>query len=331
MITNQSPIPYSLLPTPMLPARVEPKIKFGYLGVPYDAATSIGNPGARFGPAALREQFRALLAKRVVDGQVVDMDRGEMVDLSDVEVADFGDVALSFYDQHKAIDQVTAATRAIIDAGYIPLVVGGDHGVTYPAFRALHDATRGNLGLIQLDAHCDMLDFSEKQGAISGSSGMARSLELGRLLGKNMVQVGLRGYATSQQWGVGVKYGVRRILAPEFEEMGAMEAAKQSLAWARAGTEKIYLTVDIDALNPGEAPGTGWAEPGGLTVQQLIDFTRYLAPHVDALDLAELNPLFDSASKQTTVMCARLLFDFVTMKARAANSVSRKPKSQRKK
>lgn len=301
----------------------ETKIKFGYLGVPYDASTSIANPGARFGPAALRDQFQVLLAKRVVDGMVVDMDRGELVDLTGVEVADFGDVAISFFDHTRAIDQVTAAVAEIIDGGYIPLVVGGDHGVTYPAFRALHNATRGNLGLIQLDAHCDMLDFSEKQGSISGSSGMARSLELGRLAGKNMVQVGLRGYATTQQWGVGVKYGVRRILAPEFEEMGAQQAAKQSLGWARQGTEKIYLTIDTDVLNPGEAPGTGWPEPGGLTVQQLLDYTRYLAPSMDALDIAELNPVFDSAPRHTVVMCARLLFDFVTTKARAINSNSR--------
>lgn len=301
----------------------EIKIRFGYLGVPYDASTSIANPGARFGPAALREQFQLLLSKRVVDGMVVDMDRGEVVDLTGVEVADFGDVALSFYDHTKAIDQVTAAVAEMIAGGYIPLVVGGDHGVTYPAFRALHNAARGNLGLIQLDAHCDMLDFSEKQGNISGSSGMARSLELGRLQGKNMVQVGLRGYATTQQWGVGEKYGVRRILAPEFEEMGAQQAAKQSLAWARQGTEKIYLTIDTDVLNPGEAPGTGWPEPGGLTVQQLIDYTRYLAPYMDALDIAELNPIFDSLSRHTVVMCARLLFDFVTAKARTLNNNSR--------
>jgi agmatinase len=293
-----------------------PQLKFGYLGVPYDAATSIANPGARFGPAALREQFKLLLAKRVVDGQVVDMDRGELVDVSAVEVADFGDVALSFYDHEKAINQITSAVRAVIDGGYIPLVVGGDHGVTYPAFRALHDATQGKLGLIQLDAHCDMLDFSERQGAISGSSGMVRSLELGRLLGKNLVQVGLRGYATPQQWSVGVKYGVHRILAPAFEKMGAAEAAKQSLAWARAGTEKIYLTVDIDVLNPGEAPGTGWPEPGGLTVQQMLDYVRILAPHVDALDIAELNPLYDGAPKHTVVMGARLMLDFVAVKAR---------------
>lgn len=303
--------------TLLLQASREPKIKFGYLGVPYDAATSIGNPGARFAPAALRDQFKALLAKRVVDGQVVDMDRGELVELSAVEVTDFGDVALSFHDQIKALEQITNAVREILNAGYIPLVVGGDHGVTFPAFRALHDATHGNVGLIQLDAHCDMLDFNERQGAVSGSSGMARSLELGRLRGKNMVQVGLRGYATTQQWGVGVKYGVKRILAPEFEEMGAVEAAKQSLAWAREDTEKIYLTIDVDALNPGEAPGTGWPEPGGLTVQQLMDYVRELAPHVDALDIAELNPMYDNAAKQTTVLCARLLFEFVTVKARA--------------
>lgn len=308
----------------LLAPRAEAKIKFGYLGVPYDASTSIANPGARFGPAALRDQFRLLLAKRVVDGQVVDMDLGEAVDLSAVEVADFGDVAISFYDHEKAINQVTAAVREVIDSGFIPLVIGGDHGVTYPAFRALHESTSGKLGLIQLDAHCDMLDFSERQGAISGSSGMVRSLELGRLAGKNMVQVGLRGYATPQQWSVGVKYDVRRILSPEFEKMGALAAAKKSLAWARAGTEKIYLTVDIDVLNPGEAPGTGWPEPGGMTVQQMLDYVRYLAPYMDALDIAELNPLYDSAPRHTIVMCARLLLDFVTVKTRALQTPARK-------
>lgn len=300
----------------LLNARAEPSFRFGYLGVPYDAATSIANPGARFAPGALRDQFKLLLAKRVIDGQVADMDRGEIVDLSPVEVADFGDVAISFYDTDKATNQVTAAVQDVIDAGYIPLVVGGDHGVTYPAFRALHQATSGSLGLVQLDAHCDMLDFSERQGSVSGSSGMVRSLELGRLKGKNMAQVGLRGYATTQQWGVGVQYGVNRILAPAFAKMGSLAAAKQSLKWASDGTEKIYLTVDIDVLNPGEAPGTGWAEPGGLTVQEMLDFVRYLSPYVDVLDIAELNPLFDNAPKQTTVMCARLLLDFIVAKTR---------------
>lgn len=305
------------MPDQLLRPRVEPKIRFGYLGVPYDAATSIANPGARYGPAALREQFKLLLAKRVVDGKVIDMDRGEVVDLSAVEIADFGDVALSFYDTEKPLAQTTSAVREIIDAGYIPLVVGGDHGITYPAFRALHEATSGALGLIQLDAHCDMLDFSERQGRLSGSSGMIRSLELGRLAGKNMVQIGLRGYATTQQWGVGVEYGVRRILAPEFGKVGAELAARRTLRWARAGTSKIYLTVDVDVLNPGEAPGTGWPEPGGLAVQELVNFVRYVAPYIDALDIAELNPVYDNVSRQTVVLCARLLLDFVTVKAKA--------------
>lgn len=303
------------MPELILPARNGPVLKFAYLGVPYDAATTIANPGARFGPAALREQFKLLLAKRLMDGVVADMDRGELVDLSSVEVADFGDVALSFHDPERALDQVTAGVRGVLDAGYIPLIVGGDHGITYPAFRAFHDATTGDLGFIQLDAHCDMLDFSERQGRTSGSSGMIRSLEHGRLHGGNMVQVGLRGYATAQQWGVGTQYGVRRILASEFAGMGAISAARQSLECAGVG--ELYLTVDLDVLNPGEAPGTGWPEPGGLSAQEMFDYVRLIAPQVDALDIAELNPIYDSPARTTVVLAARLLLDFITAKARA--------------
>ncbi len=308
----------NLLANYLLQARAEPTHRFAYIGVPYDAATTLANPGGRFGPAALREQIKAYFYKRLVAGKMVDMDRGEVVDLSSVEVVDYGDLALSFYDQQLAFEQVNASVRRAFESGYIPLVVGGDHAITYPAFKALHDTTDGALGLIQLDAHCDMLDFSERQGSISGSSGMVRSLELGRLTGKNFAQVGLRGYATMQQWGVGEKYGVHRILAPQFSKMGAHAAAEQSLEWAREGTRALYLTVDLDALNPGEAPGTGWPEPGGLTVQELIDFVRIVAPFASAIDIAELNPLYDSAPRQTAVMAARLLLDFITGKVRAA-------------
>jgi agmatinase len=305
------------MPDYLLQPRVTLKHRFAFIGIPYDSATTLGNPGARFGPAALREQLGAYFSKRLTEGKLVDLDRGEIVDLSAVEVADYGDLALSYYDMEKCLTQITGAVHDALEAGYVPLIVGGDHEITYPCFRALHNSTGGALGLVQLDAHCDMLDFSERQGRLSGSSPMVRSLELGRLAGKNFAQVGVRGYATTQQWGVGEQYGVHRILASQFAKMGAVAAAEQALAWARADTEKIYLTIDLDVLNPGEAPGTGWPEPGGLMVQELIDFVRVVAPHVDAIDIAELNPLYDSAAKQTAVMAARVLLDCVTAKAGA--------------
>ncbi len=172
------------------------------------------------------------------------------------------------------------------------------------------------MGLIQGDAHNDLMHFSDRQGSYSGSSGMRRSLELERLAGPNLVQVGLRGYATVEQYEIGLEKGVRRIGATAFARMGPEAVAQQALAWAGEGTEAIYLTVDLDVLNPGEAPGTGWPEPGGLTGQQLLDLVRCLAPQVAAFDIAELNPVYDSPARTTALFAARLMLDFITTRVR---------------
>lgn len=303
--------------TYILQARHTPTHRFGYVGIPHDAATTLGNPGGRFGPQALREAFRSSLVKRLHEGRFADLDLGRIIDLSAVEIVDFGDVALSYYDTEKAVAQSEEAVRVVLEAGCIPLIAGGDHSISYPAIKALHDTRSGAVGVIQLDAHCDLMDFSTRQGRYSGSSPMRRSLDLERISPKNLVQVGLRGYATVEQFEVGEQLGVRRISAARFAEMGARAAAEQALAWASEGTEAIYLTVDLDVLNPGEAPGTGWPEPGGLTGQQLFDFVRLIAPQAAAIDIAELNPLFDSLARTTTTLAARLLIDCVTAKVRA--------------
>jgi arginase family enzyme len=141
---------------------------------------------------------------------------------------------------------------------------------------------------------------------------MRRALELDRLQGSNLVQVGLRGYTTAEQFKAQQSLGTRRITATKLAEMGVRVAAEQALAWASAGTEAIYLTVDLDVVAPGEAPGTGWPEPGGLTGQQLLDLGRIVAPHVAVIDIAELNPVYDSRARATTVLAARLLLDCIT-------------------
>jgi agmatinase len=300
------------LPTShLMKAKKPPQHRFAYIGVPHDAATSLGNPGARFGPGALREALRGAFDWRLQDGRLADIDRG-VIDLSAVEVADFGDVALSYHNTDRAVGEAYQVVRGALEAGYFPLVVGGDHAVTFPAVKALHDTCDGRIGLIQLDAHCDLLDYSDRQGRYSGSSGVRRSLELERVTGANVVQVGLRGYATVEQYELGRELGVRRIGAPQLAEVGVGAAAEQALKWAMADTQAIYLTVDLDVLNPGEAPGTGWPEPGGLTGQQVIDFVRLVAPHIAAMDIAELNPVFDSPARTTAILGARLLLDCMT-------------------
>jgi formiminoglutamase/agmatinase len=302
------------LPTDFLlrPTR-PPRQRFAYIGVPHDAATSLGNPGGRFGPQALREALRGVFDWRLQDGRLADQDSG-VVDLSAVEVADYGDLALSYHSTEQTVEQTTLAVRRALEAGFVPLVVGGDHGITYPAVKALHDHTPGRIGLIQLDAHCDLMDYSERQGRYSGSSGMRRALELERMRGSNLVQVGLRGYTTVEQYEVGQRLGVRRIGATRFAEIGPRAAAAEALEAAGAGTDAIYLTVDMDAINPGEAPGTGWPEPGGLTGQQAIDFVRALAPHIAALDIAELNPLYDTPARTTALLAARIMLNAITVR-----------------
>lgn len=292
-----------------------PRHRFAYIGIPHDAATSLGNPGARFAPQVLRESLRSVFEWRLREGKLADVDEG-LIDLSAVEVADFGDAALSYHDTLKTVEETYQLVRRAFSEGYTPMSVGGDHGITFPCVRALHDTRAGRIGLIQLDAHNDLMHFSDRQGKYSGSSGMRRSLELERLAGPNLVQVGLRGYTTVEQYEIGRELGVRRIGATKFAEMGVKAAAEQALAWAGDGVEAIYMTIDMDVLNPGEAPGTGWPEPGGLTGQQLIDFVRIAAPHVSAMDIAELNPVYDTAAHATALLAARLMLDFITAKVR---------------
>lgn len=300
----------NLSPNYLLKSQQTAQHRFAYIGVPHDAATTLGNPGARFGPPALREALQGIFSKRLQGGRMAHADRG-ILDFSAVEVADFGDVALSYYDTDQTVEQTYQVVRQALEAGYIPLIAGGDHGITYPCVKALHDTRTGPIGVIQLDAHWDMMSYSDRQGRYSGSSGMRRSLELARVAGPNFVQIGLRGYATVEQYQAAVEQEVRQISATRFEAMGVKAAAEQALAWAGQGTEAIYLTVDLDVLNPGEAPGTGWPEPGGLTGQQLFDFVTLVAPHVAAVDVAELNPLYDSPARTTAVLAGRLLLDCI--------------------
>lgn len=308
--------------TYLLQARQSPTHRFAYIGLPHDSATSIGNPGARFAPAALREAIRGVFNWRLRDGQFADIDEG-IIDLSPVEVVDWGDVELTYAETDTIVSESCAAVRQALEAGYLPLIVGGDHSISYPCIKALHDVHSGRIGLIQIDAHNDLMHSSRRQGLYSGSSGMRRALELERLKGHNLVQIGLRGYATVEQYIIGQEYGVRRITATRFAEMGARTAAAQAWQWASEGTEAVYLTVDLDVINPGEAPGTGWPEPGGLTTQQLLDTVRLLAPHMAAMDIAELNPLYDTRARATTLIAARLMLDFITTRVRHAKTTGR--------
>ena len=267
--------------------------RVGLMGIPYDTSASLGWPGARYAPARIREAL-SWLSQRVHDGAVYDVGARRIVDLSDGALLDWGDVAVAGHDHLLTLGRAKELQLEILRAGAFPLALGGDHAVSLPLLEGFHEHFSGPLGIIQLDAHLDLVDENARQGRHSGSSQMRRALELGRYAPARVVQVGVRGFNYPDQWEYIDAQGIEQITADEVHDMGALAAAERAWELASAGGAQVYLTVDIDVLEACHAPGSGAHESGGLTTHQLTTFVSALVPRVAAMDIVEVNPLKDA-------------------------------------
>lgn len=286
--------------------------RIAFLGAPFDLGTTL-RPGARFGPDAVRAasgwwqyarddpgaSSTATNGARPAEGWY-DLDSGRWI-LRGVSMADWGDVRITPTDLTANLDRITAGVRATLEAGSLPVVVGGDHAVTYPAIRAF--AGRGPLQIVQFDSHQDFVD--ERHGVRFGHGNvMRRASELPFVTG--ISQIGLRSlqkYADTVE--AARRYGVRTVSASELRRGGPRVAAAAVPAGARC-----YLTLDIDALDIVSAPGTGTPEPGGLTFVEMRDAVRAIVRRcrVVGVDLVEVSPPYDWA-EVTARTAARLLLD----------------------
>ncbi len=258
------------------------------VGAPWDGSTT-NRPGARFGPRALRAlaygpgTFHLDLGIEIFEG---------------LEVVDYGDAICS----HGMVEEAHAAIRArvgeIAERGIFPVVLGGDHSITWPSATAVASARGwGRLGVVHFDAHADTADEIEGNLASHGTP-MRRLIESGAVRGESFVQVGLRGYwppAEVFEWMRA--QGMRYHLMQEVWERGLDAVVGDAVEEAGEGCDAIYLSVDIDVLDPGFAPGTGTPEPGGLAPVDLLRAVRRLALEVPlvALDVVEVAPAYDSA------------------------------------
>ncbi len=286
-----------------------------FLGVPFDLGTTL-RPGARFGPEAVRAASAWWQYARDEEGKAAgdgtrprpaegwyDLDRERWI-LRGVAMADWGDVRITPTDITANLDRITECVRAILDGGSLPVVVGGDHAVTFPAIRAF--AGRGPLHVVQFDSHQDFVD--ERHGVRLGHGNvMRRASELPFLQG--ISQIGLRGLQKyPEPLEAARRYGIRVVTASELRRSGPRVAAARVPAGARC-----YLTLDIDVLDIASAPGTGTPEPGGLTFLELRDAVRAIARRcrIVGLDLVEVSPPYDWA-EITARAAARLLLDVLS-------------------
>jgi agmatinase len=274
------------------------------IGVPFDDAVS-HRPGARFGPRAIREATSTSGQHSVALG-VEPFGVLDVVDTGDV------DIIPAWRDRGHAVTH--QRVLEVMDSGAVPVILGGDHSLTWPVLSAVvRSLDPRKVAMIHFDAHADTAD--DEHGVRAGhGTPMRRLIESGDLDGHSLVQVGLRGYWPPPDvfaWMRG--QGVRWHPMTEIEERGIDAVMEDAIAEATERTESVYLSVDIDVVDPGVAPGTGTPEPGGLLARELLRAVRRVATTVPlaGMDVMEVSPPYDHA-EVTASLAHRCVLEVVS-------------------
>ncbi len=266
------------------------------VGAPFDDAVS-HRSGARFGPRAIRQ---AQYTSGSINSLQLGVEPFEVLDVVDAGDANVVPAALD-----RAHAMIYRKVREVAETGAIPIVLGGDHSITWPSATAIAEVRRpGSIGIVHFDAHADTAN--DDWGVLAGhGTPMRRLIESGAVKGSNFVQVGLRGYwppVDVFEWMQA--NGLRYHLMREIEDRGSEAVIADAIAEALDGPDSIYLSIDIDVIDPGLAPGTGTPEPGGMLTREVLRAIRQIVGAVDlcGMDIVEVSPPYDHA--ETTAMAA---------------------------
>jgi agmatinase len=275
------------------------------IGAPFDGGTTYRS-GTRFGPGAIRTTdyispvpYRPSLALGIDP-------------FSELAIVDVGDVMMPPGDIEKSNAALTAAVQAVAEAGAFPLILGGDHSITYPNVTGLANVRGlGKIGVVHFDAHADTGESNF--GLLYGhGTPMRRLIESGAARGDRFLQVGLRGYWPEPpvlDW-MG-EQGMRWYEMTEVVQRGLDACLTEAFERARDGTDGVFLSVDIDVVDPGMAPGTGTPEPGGITPRQLLDAVRRCALELPlvGMDIVEVSPPYDGPGQVTAALANRVVLE----------------------
>jgi agmatinase len=274
------------------------------VGAPYDDGSSF-RPGSRFGPRAIRA------ATYTPGSYSLQLDVSPWAHLDVVDCGD-ADITPAWLERSHAV--IFRRVFEVARTGAIPIILGGDHSITWPAASAVAQAKAPrSVGIVHFDAHADTGDST--WGVLSEhGSPMRRLIESGAVPGRNFVQVGLRGYwppPTVLDWMK--EQGMRWHLMTEIEERGADAVVDDAISEALDGPDVVYLSVDIDVIDPGMAPGTGTPEPGGMLTRELLRSVRRIASAVRlaGMDLVEVSPPYDHA-ETTSAAAHRVVLEVIS-------------------
>ena len=286
-----------------------------FLGVPFDTGTTY-RPGARFGPQAVR-RISALYDGYSVDGAV---DLYEELDFCDA-----GDVFVIPGNIEKTFDQVSMAVSHVYRSGAFPIIVGGDHSLGFPNVRGVAPHIDGNVGIIHFDRHLDIQekDMDERMHTTPWywttheptshthrDHSHMHEVGLPNCPPENLVQLGIGGWYGSRPGAlVSRQRGTSVMTMTDVTDLGPQKAAELALELAWKDAKAVYLSFDIDSVDPAFAPGTGTPEPGGLLPREALEMVRLIAREgLCAMEVVEISPPYD-VNDNTSQLGCRVILD----------------------
>lgn len=287
---------------PYIPLEQAGRLDIAMFGLPWDGGTTTRN-GSRYGPRQVRDMSTLLRSFH----PTFKMNPYEVA-----RIADIGDAPTNPIEFDKTLGMLEEFVGKVAATGAMPLAVGGDHFCSFPMLRVVGKGRP--LGMVHFDAHTDMYDYYYDNSRYTHGTHFRRAIEEGLLDPKRVVQIGIRGTAFSEDehdWCLSA--GVRHIYMDELRNEGCDHVVAEIRSIV--GDGPTYLSLDIDALDPSCAPGTGVPEIGGITSYEAQRMLRGLRG-VDfvAADLVEVSPALDQ-SGTTALVAANLLFEMVCLLA----------------
>jgi len=278
-----------------------PGLDAALLGIPFDGGTSY-RTGSRFGPRDIRQNSSLIRPYNPVL---------EVSPFDVLRVADVGDVDVNPINIEDTYGRVEQAVADVLNAGVVPVCVGGDHSLSLPILRAVN-RKHGPVGMVHFDSHQDMWEEYFGNKYFHGTP-FRRAVEEGLLDTKRVIQIGIRGpvYADSD-FDFARKHGIHWVTAPQVAHEG-LEWVKEQMLVVRGGP--VYLSFDIDGVDPAFAPGTGTPEVGGLTSREALELVRALVGvQLVGADVVEVSPPYDQAGI-TSMLAANILFEILSVMA----------------
>ena len=298
-------LPVCLTPEDLVAGQIDVAV----CGVPWDS-TATGRSGTNHGPLAMRSCDYAAFKG------FPHADLHTRVDALEVlRCCDYGDAPVLVGNTPGTFEEIRKFVGTIVTTGAIPVIMGGDHGITWPCATAVADHYGyGKVGIVHFDAHADT--GTDMPGTLaSHGTPMRKLIESGAVPGRNFVQVGLRGYWPEQETLDWMKqHQMRTHFMAEIDRFGFDRVLERAIDEALDQADHLYLSLDVDVCDPAYAPGTGTPEPGGLTSNDVLRAVRRLSAEVGlaGMDIVEVSPPYDDRGAITALLANRAIREALT-------------------